>query len=780
MKHCLDLVKFSAKHNKKQDRMIRLCIVLSVFLVTVIFGMAEMEMRAQLIQAEKTDGGYHAAFQMDKREAAFLEMRPEVDAMASYGSVNYHLEDGYTIDGTETCVLGFEKELLSMFPAADITEGDFPKTAEEAVINEIAKRRLHVQVGDRISLKTPQGEERTYRISGFTSNTALMAEHDAFGMFLCAEEFEKLYTEETDAAGEVLYFVKFRPFCNISRAIREIKEQFGLEDSQVQENVKVLALMFQSRDSYMMQFYFVAAVLAVLVSAAGVLMITASMNSSVAKRTEFFGMLRCLGATGKQVRRFVRKEALGWCKTGIFAGILLGSSLVWVLCGMLRYLSPGLFSELPVFGVSFLGIAAGIVVGLLTVLLAAKSPAKRAAKVSPLTAVSGNADRARGMKKAADTRFFKIDTALGIHHAWGSRKNLFLVSGSFAFSIILFLAFSTAIDFMHRAINPLRPSAPDIYFYTKDVSNAISKGLAEELADAEGVKCAFGRSFAKGVVKAHGQEREITLLSYDSRQFLWGEDSLLRGKIEDVQNGEGMLLVYQEGSVLLDREKVTVSIQGQDREVLLSGVIGNIPYDSSTQEMAICSEQMFEEITGEEGYAVLDLQLFSDAKDSDVEQIRQAAEKVLGESIGFSDKRIGNRETKGASLSMAVFLYGFLAVIALIGFFNMINCIAMSVSSRLKEYGAMRAVGMGMGQFVRMVSGEAAVYALFGSLFGCGIGIPLNRKLFLSLVTFRWGEPWEVPLWELSVILGVMIFSIFLSVLGPAKEIKRMDVLKLS
>ena len=153
MKHYLDLVKFSAKHNKKQDRMIRLCIVLSVFLVTVIFGMAEMEMRAQLIQAEKTDGGYHAAFQMDKREAAFLEMRPEVDAMASYGSVNYHLEDGYTIDGTETCVLGFEKELLSMFPAADITEGDFPKTAEEAVINEIAKRRLHVQVGGRICFK---------------------------------------------------------------------------------------------------------------------------------------------------------------------------------------------------------------------------------------------------------------------------------------------------------------------------------------------------------------------------------------------------------------------------------------------------------------------------------------------------------------------------------------------------------------------------------------------------------------------------------------------------
>ncbi|MDE6982044.1 MAG: hypothetical protein K2P60_11695, partial [Lachnospiraceae bacterium] len=71
-------------------------------------------------------------------------------------------------------------------------------------------------------------------------------------------------------------------------------------------------------------------------------------------------------------------------------------------------------------------------------------------------------------------------------------------------------------------------------------------------------------------------------------------------------------------------------------------------------------------------------------------------------------------------------------------------------------------------------------YALFGSFFGLGIGIPLNRKLFLSLVTFRWGEPWEFPAWEISVILGVMLLSLILAVLGPAKQIKGMDVLELS
>ena len=45
MKHYLDLIAISAGRHKKQTRMTRLCIVLAVFLVTVIFGMAVINAR---------------------------------------------------------------------------------------------------------------------------------------------------------------------------------------------------------------------------------------------------------------------------------------------------------------------------------------------------------------------------------------------------------------------------------------------------------------------------------------------------------------------------------------------------------------------------------------------------------------------------------------------------------------------------------------------------------------------------------------------------------------
>ena len=55
-----------------------------------------------------------------------------------------------------------------------------------------------------------------------------------------------------------------------------------------------------------------AGVMFLLVLIAGVLMISSSMNSSVAQRTQFFGMMSCIGMSKQQIIRFVRLEALYW------------------------------------------------------------------------------------------------------------------------------------------------------------------------------------------------------------------------------------------------------------------------------------------------------------------------------------------------------------------------------------------------------------------------------------------------------------------------------------
>lgn len=173
--------------------------------------------------------------------------------------------------------------------------------------------------------------------------------------------------------------------------------EMGVRMEQSRLSDKQNALTFQDiLNSEMGQSLFLAAaVLFVLILIAGVLMISGSINANVAQQTRFFGMMRCIGMSRRQIIRFVRLEALNWCKTAIPAGVLLGILSSWGLCAALRFLVGEEFTSIPLFGVSAAGIVSGVAMGTVTVMLAARSPARRAARVSPVTAVSGNADSGR-------------------------------------------------------------------------------------------------------------------------------------------------------------------------------------------------------------------------------------------------------------------------------------------------------------------------------------------------------------------------------------------------
>ena len=150
--------------------------------------------------------------------------------------------------------------------------------------------------------------------------------------------------------------------------------------------------------------------------------------------------------------------------------------------------------------------------------------------------------------------------------------------------------------------------------------------------------------------------------------------------------------------------------------------------------------------------------------------------ELAGENVTVSDNRMSNSEVKGGYYSFALFLYGFLGVIALISVFNIINSISMSVSARIREYGAMRAIGMGSRQMIRMVAAEAATYVAWGILFGCAAGLFLNYEVYDILITGRWGTPWYFPAGALAVILAAVILAAVAAVHGPAKRIREMSI----
>ncbi|WP_332108560.1 MULTISPECIES: ABC transporter permease [Anaerovoracaceae] len=782
MKHYLDLIPISAKVYRKQNRMTLICISLAVFLVTVIFGMADMEVRSQRLQAIKDYGNWHMMLKTaDEEEAAMVAARPEVTASAWYGVLNYRLAQDYRIGPGKTAICSFDSSFLSnIFSGIKFVEGHFPQNDRQAALTENAKDRLKIKVGDKITLDTPQGESYQYTVSGFLENTSLLMKADGIGTFLNPDGYQALTAsmksgDVTDQDG--CYYIQLSTHCDMNRVMNDIASQFNWSDKKdIAKNTKLLATLGQSRDSFILQLYSVALVLFLLVLLAGVLMIAGSLSTNIMQRTEFFGMLRCLGASKKQIIRFVRLEALQWCKWALPIGILSGMAVIWILCAVLRDLSPSYFSAMPIFGVSWISVVCGIAVGILTVLLAAQSPAKKAAKVSPLTAVSGNAYTPQPASKAANTRWLKVDTALGVHHAKASKKNFALMAGSFALSIILFLAFSATMDFMDHAIKPLKPYTPDLSIISADNTRSLNSRLTDCLEDDAAVEKVYGRMFAyKLSAETSGNPLSVDLISYEQHQFDWAKDVLIEGSLGNVQkNKDAVLTVYDAKNPLHPGDTITVHSQGKEKTVTVTGVLSDSPFTNEADtEIIICSEAVFRSLQGDGGYTIIDVQLSDKATDQDVNRIRSL---TSGPNRTFSDQRASNAEVQGGYLSFALFIYGFLIIIALITVFNIINSIAMSVSARIPQYGAMRAIGMSSRQMIKMILAESITYAAASSIIGCAAGLPIHKFLYEHLVTYRWGDPWQVPAGPLALILLLVIASSIAAVYGPAKRIHRLSI----
>ena len=140
MKHYLDLVPISAKIHKKQSRMSIFCIVLAVFLVTTIFGMADMFIRSQILQAQQESGNWHIAIKnISNEEAAIIASRPDIEIFSPYGVLNYRGDLGYTLGGKDVAICGCDESYITEIWTDQLEEGVFPQTSNEALVTENAK-----------------------------------------------------------------------------------------------------------------------------------------------------------------------------------------------------------------------------------------------------------------------------------------------------------------------------------------------------------------------------------------------------------------------------------------------------------------------------------------------------------------------------------------------------------------------------------------------------------------------------------------------------------------
>lgn len=333
--------------------------------------MADMAIRAQKNYFIKTQGEYHISLtDIDDETAALLNARIDV-------SLCGWVLQGCTgsLGGKTVSFVGANENAFTTLTEMNIQTGTYPTDENEVLLNEAALNSLGLSIGDTVSISIPNGSQKEYFITGTFEDMSSLLKADVYGVALSENGFRMIADE--NAKNGSTFRILFKNGVSIQNAIEEIKSTYGLNDEQVAENTALLGLMGQSENSTMQSLYIVAAFLVILVLIAGTVMIAASFNTNVLERVQFYGLLRCLGASKKQVQHFVILQGIRQSIKGVPIGLIAGQIITWCACLLLKYISLDRFSEIPLFQFSWIGLIAGAIIGFLIVLLASLAPAKK-------------------------------------------------------------------------------------------------------------------------------------------------------------------------------------------------------------------------------------------------------------------------------------------------------------------------------------------------------------------------------------------------------------------
>ncbi|NVM98586.1 ABC transporter permease [Arthrobacter sp. SDTb3-6] len=178
--------------------------------------------------------------------------------------------------------------------------------------------------------------------------------------------------------------VKLVPGTNTATATTALEQALRLPAGQVvtpQELTTATVKSFTGGTDHLTIVLLAFAAVALLVSG---LVVSNTFSVLVAQRTRELALLRCVGASRKQVRSSVILEALVVGLAASVLGVLAAVGTMAVVVGLLRHNPDYAFATL---GVPASSIIAGLVVGTLLTVAASLVPARSATRVAPLAAL---------------------------------------------------------------------------------------------------------------------------------------------------------------------------------------------------------------------------------------------------------------------------------------------------------------------------------------------------------------------------------------------------------
>ena len=383
--------------------------------------------------------------------------------LTSNGKVNYKLGDTVTLD------------------VGDRTLDGRRLGQDTPVYTYDSETQVEIMSGERLENTEP----RTYTVVGIYERPTF-EDYSAPGYTaLTAAD-----TKSADQAPIHCYFKLHKP----AGVYDFMKEMGYTQEYRYAYNTKVLLYSGTAPfDSFLTAFYSLAAIIIALIVFGSVSLIYNAFSISVSERTRQFGLLSSVGATRKQLRRMVLFEALAVSIVGIPLGILVGIGGIGIT---LLLIGDKFFSivrvDIPMrLCVSWQAVVIAAVIALVTVLISAWIPSKRATRVSAVEAIRQSMDiKVSGRPVRTSKLAYKLFGLPGVlagKHYKRNRKKYRTTVVSLFMSIVLFVSAAAFTDYMmESAEGGLASDQFDlIYAAESDASAAMTPDALLELLFSE-------------------------------------------------------------------------------------------------------------------------------------------------------------------------------------------------------------------------------------------------------------------------------------------------------
>ena len=734
----------------------------------------------------------------------------------------------------------YEDETCMELSFISLKEGSIPQAENEIIMDVPSLDLLGVpaRIGEKLTLLlTVKGQqvEREFVLSGYWEpvNPSMNV-----GFAICSKAYTLKYADELaythDAAnvqdysmtGSVMYDLMFTNSYGMKQKMQTLVEDLGYslndkDDNFISANVN-WAYLSNSMGADPLTIMTVAAALGLIILT-GYLIIYNIFQISVIRDIRFYGLLKTIGTTGKQIKKIIRRQgmrlSLYGIPIGLVVGFLIGKAIVPFIIEVSNY-SDGEIS-ISLNPLIFVGAA---LFSLFTVAISTRKPGRMAAAISPVEAVKytdTSAEIRKKNKKSTDGgKLFKM----ALSNLGRNRKRTILVIISLSLSVILMNSVVTLAEsfdlnkYLSTFVDTDFLAAHALYFNSdyRSSDERISESLIQAIKEGPGFEEGGRILFYPGVSVKMPEPNPIHLNEYGAamnaegewinvdenmypRANLYGMEELPLARMEIVAGEKDPAVLKEKldtGNYIIEGletddygevyekyvkysigDKVTIhNSSGLEKEVEVIAQIKIKYYTNSVRYSSV--DYVF--YTSKEGYEKLGGDM-----DSVMTYVFQCLDEKEGEMEQFLASYTENQEPMMSYESKTRYLDEFQSlkgtftlvggvlslIIGIIGVLNFVNACITSIITRKKEFATLKAIGMTEKQIQKMVCMEGGYYAAGVVFFSLTAGSIFSLVVMGNFVMF-WFTTYRFILWPMLIVLP---FMVILGILVPYITIRITD-----